>query len=321
MKKIFFRADADKYIGYGHFIRTLALAEMLKDDFECVFFTQEPTEFQKNEVSKICKLVSLPANDSKFDIFLSYLTGEEIVFLDNYFFTSEYQKKIKNIGCKLICLGTNDRHYYSDILFNFAEKDPAIFSAEPYTQINLGVDWTILRKPFRNRLFSAERRLNSIIICFGGTDQLGLTEKTIEAIRDVNNNVDISLIATDAFGDDRFETLRKEGIKCHVNAEDGQIAELLRGAKCMVASASTIACEALACGTTVLCGYYVDNQIKMYEYLISEKLVLGLSDLRSYDAYEKLKEYISSIDIISRGLNKKEFSDLQSRYLSLFKKL
>lgn len=40
MQKIYFRADAGAEIGYGHFIRTLALADMLKDDFSCVFVTQ-----------------------------------------------------------------------------------------------------------------------------------------------------------------------------------------------------------------------------------------------------------------------------------------
>ena len=34
MQKIYFRADASATIGYGHFIRTLALADMLKDDFD-----------------------------------------------------------------------------------------------------------------------------------------------------------------------------------------------------------------------------------------------------------------------------------------------
>ena len=38
MQKIYFRADASATIGYGHFIRTLALADMLKDDFDCTFF-------------------------------------------------------------------------------------------------------------------------------------------------------------------------------------------------------------------------------------------------------------------------------------------
>ena len=83
-RKIFFRADAAAHIGYGHFVRSLALADMLKDDFDCTFFTMSPTRYQQEEVAKVCKLVSLPSDDSRFDIFLGMISGDEIVVLDNY---------------------------------------------------------------------------------------------------------------------------------------------------------------------------------------------------------------------------------------------
>jgi spore coat polysaccharide biosynthesis predicted glycosyltransferase SpsG len=35
--KVIFRADADRDIGYGHFVRSSALADMLKDDFDVLF--------------------------------------------------------------------------------------------------------------------------------------------------------------------------------------------------------------------------------------------------------------------------------------------
>ncbi len=323
MKKIFFRADADKKIGYGHFIRTLALAEMLKDDFDCTFFTQEPTAFQQAEVRKVCKLIDLPADDSKFDIFLSYLTGDEIVFLDNYFFTVAYQKKIKDRGCKLVCLGTNDRHYYSDVLFNFAENDKTIFSVEPYTQIKLGIDWVILREPFRAVTTSLENysRDNSIVICFGGTDQYCLTEKCIDAIRTIEPNSTIVIVATDSFGMKRINNLEKDGIKCYVNAEAEQVATILAKSKCVISSASTIACEALACGATVLCGYYIDNQIRMYNYLTRENLVLGLLNLNEPDAFVRLENCLINLHDRAHKLNKKNFVDLSARYISLFKSL
>ena len=76
-RKIFFRADAGPEIGYGHFIRTLALADMLKEDFDCTFFTQTPTDYQKREAASVCTLVELPADDSRFDLFLEKLSGDE----------------------------------------------------------------------------------------------------------------------------------------------------------------------------------------------------------------------------------------------------
>ena len=57
MQKIYFRADASATIGYGHFIRTLALADMLKDDFDCTFFTCHPTSYQVSEMEKVCPFI------------------------------------------------------------------------------------------------------------------------------------------------------------------------------------------------------------------------------------------------------------------------
>ena len=75
-RKIYFRADAGGSIGYGHFIRTLALADMLKDDFECVFYTKTPTDYQQKEAEKVCSLVALPDDDTKFQMFLDLLKGD-----------------------------------------------------------------------------------------------------------------------------------------------------------------------------------------------------------------------------------------------------
>ena len=85
MQKICFRADAGVNIGYGHFIRSLALADMLKEEFDCVFYTAEPTPYQIGELQKVCSYASLP-EATKFEAFLACLNGTEIVVLDNYFY-------------------------------------------------------------------------------------------------------------------------------------------------------------------------------------------------------------------------------------------
>ena len=42
--KIYIRADGNSGIGLGHVIRSLALAEMLKEDFNCIFATRFLTD-------------------------------------------------------------------------------------------------------------------------------------------------------------------------------------------------------------------------------------------------------------------------------------
>lgn len=67
--KIYFRADASANIGYGHFVRTLALADMLKENFDCTFFTSAPTDFMRQEMEKVCPYVALN-EESKLNDFL-----------------------------------------------------------------------------------------------------------------------------------------------------------------------------------------------------------------------------------------------------------
>ncbi|MBR2165902.1 MAG: UDP-2,4-diacetamido-2,4,6-trideoxy-beta-L-altropyranose hydrolase, partial [Paludibacteraceae bacterium] len=150
-RKIYFRADAGPEIGYGHYIRILALADMLKQDFDCTMFTQTPTDYQLRECETVCPIVALPKDDSKFDTFLDYLRGDEIVVLDNYFYTTDYQRAIRAKGCQLVCIDDmHDKHYVADAVINHGCLDKSLFDVEPYTRLCLGMDYALLRRPFRN---------------------------------------------------------------------------------------------------------------------------------------------------------------------------
>lgn len=323
-RKVFFRADASDKIGYGHFVRSLAVADMVKDAFDCTFYTEQPTDDQRRQVLAVCSLVELPAGDAKFQAFLDALQGDEIVFLDNYFFTEDYQRAIKQRGCHLICLGTNDRHYYADILLNFAESDPAIFDAEPYTRFKLGIEWTILREPFRKvsqECRPAFKTLRHLVICFGGTDQYGLTEKTIQTIHDVAADCAVTVVATDRFGLARMETLRQQGIQVMMNASAEELVALFNSADALICSASTIAHEGLACGLPVLCGYYVENQKRMYAYMEQQQLILGLSDMMDSQFPARLENKLTMLSANNISLKGFGYGDVRQRYLELFNSL
>ena len=94
-RKIYFRADAGADIGYGHFIRSLALADMLRENFNCVFTTLSPTSYQLQEMNKVCEYIPLVGLKNQFENFLSLLNGDEIVVLDNYYYDTSFQNQIK----------------------------------------------------------------------------------------------------------------------------------------------------------------------------------------------------------------------------------
>ena len=321
-KKVYLWADASKEIGYGHFIRTLALADILKENFECIFFTQSPTEYQKLEVEKVCQLIILPSGEDKFTQFLNTLHGDEIVFLDNYFFTSVYQKQIKEKGCKLVCIGPPDRHYFADLIINYISTDPDRFSAEPYSRFRLGMDWVILRKPFlHSYIKNTHSGPHEVIVSFGGTDQYHITEKVVSILQTLKQILKIHIIATDILGAERIARLKNKDIISHINISAVEIADLFTTCDLAILSASTIVQEALACGIPVIAGYYVDNQIGLYNYLCHSKYIQGIGNLLHNDSMEEIENIISEWDVRFKNMKTLNISDIKDRYIETFKSL
>lgn len=284
-KKICFRADAGVQTGYGHFIRTLALADMLKDDFDCVFYTVDPSPYQLQELQKVCPCVTLKA-ETRLEDFLDCLEGTETVVLDNYFYTSDYQQAIKARGCRLVCIDDmHDRHYYADIVINHAYgsrlKD---YSTEPYTQVCLGLPYALLRKPFLENRPVARR--DHILINYGGSDIYNLTCKVLAALSDELKPFTVDVITGDAFAaKEELAALQRSNpaIVLHKGISAEQMCSLMQSARIAFLPASTVLWEAVFCGCKIIYGHYVDNQTDICRNVGSSR-ALGMrcvGDLRN----------------------------------------
>ncbi len=298
MQKILFRADAGAGIGYGHFIRTLALADMLKDDFDCVFYTSEPTPYQVDQLKTVCKYFSLE-DKNKFHQFLDCLKGDEIVVLDNYFFTTDYQTRIKSRGCKLVCIDDiPDKHYVADLVINQSINIiPEDYSCEPYTQFALGLGYSLLRKPFFDACKKREEKhplivkdnLN-VVIAFGGSDYLDLTSKVITSIMDISFVQCISAIVGDSYSTNQMVENPKVHYKKNLSAQE--IADIFSLSDVAILPASTMMNEALACGSDIIGGYYVDNQKNDYYAFMLSNMILGVGDFTDNDAMDRVRKGI-----------------------------
>ncbi|MCM1041145.1 MAG: UDP-2,4-diacetamido-2,4,6-trideoxy-beta-L-altropyranose hydrolase [Bacteroides sp.] len=318
--KVYFRADADTTIGYGHFIRTLALADMLKEDFDCVFFTQTPTEYQIHEASEVCRLESLPADETRFDLFLERLRGDEIVVLDNYFYTTEYQQAIKAKGCRLVCIDDmHDRHYVADVVVNHGIDKASLLDVEPYTRLCLGLEWALLRRPF---LEAAKRgpshrndRMEKVAVCFGGSDAMDFTGRFAVRLTQIPSVREIIAVTGDGYRPkEPMEQDSRVHYRSRLSAEE--MAEVFTQADAVFCSASSVCMEALACGAKVAAGWYVDNQRGFYEMMKAHGWIYPLEKLPG-EYSENLPELTDFVFGMATGL----FSGIGMHYVSLFKTL
>mgnify|MGYP000072786640 FL=1 len=315
MKKVYFRADASANIGYGHFVRTLALADILKDNFDCIFFTCHPTLYQIKEMGKVCRYVAL---DSKthFDDFLSSLQGDEIVVLDNYFYHTEYQREIKNKGCKLVCIDDiHDKHYVADVLINPSLTDVSLFDVEPYTNLCLGFEWMLLRKAF----LDSERlrktvNISNVCLCFGGSDYCNLTDKFINILLKKDGITNVFAIIGDKYpgsglcSDSRVSFLHNLSSDCMVN--------IFNNTDLAILPTSTVCLEALACSTPVAAGYFVDNQIEDFINFSVQGLIYPLGNLVTLEE-QGINWDAMSVFAISQNV-KVNNKCIMKNYLNLF---
>ena len=303
-KRVVFRADGNLEVGYGHFIRTIGLAGLISKDFDCIYATQEPSDYQLKEIKKVCsQVIKLNKNESHYEEFLTYLKRDDIVVLDNYFFDSEYQIQIREKGCKLIYIDDhNDKNYVCDALINnipgFSDKS---FKKSNYTKLYLGTDYALLREEFFNpQLRRIKKEKNSIFISFGGADFYNISEKIIKFLYEINPLFEINLLIGDAYK--FFLNLESyKNLKIHKNKSASEVANLIAASDIIIIPASSLLNEAASIGSKILVGFFADNQIQPYNYFVKNNLAIGLGDYRQLNFelfYKKMEEVMKSSFII-----------------------
>jgi UDP-2,4-diacetamido-2,4,6-trideoxy-beta-L-altropyranose hydrolase len=275
LRKIYFRADGNTNIGFGHVIRCMALADMLKDQFECIFVTRFLNKYILEEIEKSCSsYIKLKEDDYEhFDEFLSFIKKEDIVVLDNYFFGTDYQKLIKSIECKLICIDDiHDKHYVADVVINHGPGlTEGLFSVENYTKLCLGLDYALLRKPFLNVVQRKRIGFKNCLVCIGGADRYNITSKILILLEESLYVETIDVIIGSSF---LFQTeleniidCSKKEVKLHSGLSSIEMFDRMHSSDFGIFPASTISLEAISVGLPFMVGYYVENQEELYNNL------------------------------------------------------
>lgn len=295
-KRIFFRADADGVIGYGHFMRTLALAEVLSDYYDCVFATQSPSSFQKDCLKDVCQLMELPADYTRFDSFLGIVNSGDIVVLDNYFFNSSYEKQLRCKGATVVLIDNlHARHICADAIIGFSlglKNDD--YSVEPYTKLFLGPRYSLLRKPFieqlnkRHPLKDIMTPLN-VVISFGGADRNGIAVSIANLLDPSDSVGSITVIGKNQDG-----LTNSAKIKFINNLSAYEMRDAFVENDIAVLPSSTTTMEALACDIPIIGGYFVDNQVNNYNQYVKANAIIGCGNLIEKANQIKVREIIES---------------------------
>ncbi len=209
MKRLIIRADASTQTGSGHVMRCLALAQAWNDQGgeTILVLAEQILALESKLIAEGITLVYLETTigsdeDAQQTASIANKYAASWVVVDGYQFGAKYQKELKGFGLKILFLDDNGHaeHYFSDLVLNQnISADINIYSSrEPYTQLLLGTEYTLLRRDFLK--WREWKRLvipnaYKILVTLGGSDPENVTLKVIQSLSLIqNNNLDIVVV-------------------------------------------------------------------------------------------------------------------------------
>ncbi|MBG0859631.1 MAG: UDP-2,4-diacetamido-2,4,6-trideoxy-beta-L-altropyranose hydrolase [Bacteroidales bacterium] len=269
--EILIRADGDGRTGLGHLVRCSALAQMLKDDFDIIFYSRFIPGSLAFELRRNGFNVVRITNEKDF---LASITPDKIIIIDGYDFDTDYQRTIKYKDAKLICIDDlHDKEFMADLIINHTPGvKPKDYMAQPYTQYALGPEYVLLRPVFLEQAKKNRQvdKVETVLICFGGADPDGLTLKALITVSEFKKFNRIVVITGAAFNrKSEFDKILVSDprISYRHNLSERQMVEALVDSDLAIVPSSGILFEALVAGCVVIAGMTTSNQKYLYESL------------------------------------------------------
>ena len=298
--EVLIRADGNNEIGLGHLVRCSALASILRGEFNITFFCNTIPERLKTEFTQKGFNIIIIENESEF---LNYLKENNIVILDGYHFSTDYQKKIKATGSRLVCIDDlHNKEFFADLIISHSPGlTPSDYKAQSYTRFALGLDYALLRPAFLKQASKHRKidKIETILICFGGADPLNITEKTLENIIKINYFKKIIVVTGFEYfvTNDFYQLISKDKRIDHRNSlNEEQMLAVMKESDIAITQASGIILEIFSVGMPVITGYYVLDQMKFAINISQLNLAINIGDFR-YDYNSLLTDILRSMTL------------------------
>lgn len=261
------RADGGPSIGFGHLVRTGALAsECLRQGDTVIYFTTTPKAVSIKLPDSIA-VKTLESTDSSAEMRQALDEYSiDTLFLDLFEADTEYQSTLSQSDSKLVV-----RHNYQnftvccDVLVYGDLHAPSIdyewVGTKP--EFLLGPDYVLLREQFRKaaqRNPTWRQNPNRALITMGGSDIANTTPDAMEAFRDFSGIVDV--IIGPGFSNSVEIEQRAESLDTHFNLihSPNNMADRMEQADLAVSAVGGTVFELLATRTPFVGIPQVDNQ-------------------------------------------------------------
>jgi UDP-2,4-diacetamido-2,4,6-trideoxy-beta-L-altropyranose hydrolase len=277
MARFLFRCDVAPEVGLGHFSRCLTLATALHKGQNDIFFSCRVKDFcfeQKlRAITAHCFVFPWncsPEEDAELLIDLCKKHHIRNLIVDHYRLNEDYQRKLKESDLHWLQFDFQVKQtFYADWVHNAnpeaSENVYGKLAQTGHTRFLLGPAYALLREEFlQNRgNYTFRHKVQRILISFGGGEDDGATEFTLEALKGIDKNIErLALIgpANPNINRIRKWTENNPEINTRILVGPDNIAGLMINSDLAVIAGGTTTFEAVAMGLPLVIIQLADNQ-------------------------------------------------------------
>jgi UDP-2,4-diacetamido-2,4,6-trideoxy-beta-L-altropyranose hydrolase len=260
------RADGGPDIGYGHLIRTSALAsEAVSRGHRVTYATTTPAAVA-DSCPDSTSMTTLPARGDP-DPFVDWLRRDDpdAVYADAYPVDTAYQRAVRE-RVPLVVAGDDDRHtlcadafvngniYAAEIEYDYVGSEPAWY---------LGTEYLLLRDVvtrLTDRPPSRSETAQEILVTMGGSDVLGRTPAVIRALEGLDATVTVVIGPGFSNGDEIRRASASADIDCTAVEAPPDLPKRMYDADLAITACGSTSYELLALGTPFVAIVQAPNQ-------------------------------------------------------------
>lgn len=336
--RVFFRADASRWIGTGHVMRCLTLADSLQaNGAECQFICREhPGNLIEHIRGKGYTIHILPmCSERDTDLVHSKWLGAtqmqdaeacalilarlqpEWLVVDHYALNARWESGLAaHCGKRMVIDDLADRTHNCDLLLdqNLGRTDADYSGLLPANTVTLiGPQYALLRPEFAQlRAESLTRRSNPqlkrLLVTMGGVDKDNATGRVLEALNQCFLPPDLSITVVMGPHAPWLEDVQKQATKmnCHTRVLVGvnNMARLMTESDLAVGAAGGTAWERCCLGLASIVLLLADNQQSGAEALQATGAVLAMKNVSELQNLFQAHKLSGSIPNLLRQMSK-----------------
>ncbi len=273
------RADGNSEVGFGHLMRTQALARQLeKCGARVIFLSRNPENVRDYQVEMLNHTADFDAEDTAVEEILQRY-GVDMLIIDSYAYDQSRLERMAGLDLITVCIDDMNLHEFNvDFVVNGNLYAPQLKYNGRACQL-LGSEFLLLREDF-NRLSARQIGLpmRDVLISLGAADMENATPGLLKILFDYSHFTELEwhVVIGPVFKNaDQIDFLARKYSNVHIYHKP-PIKNLMSFCDIAISAAGSTIYELAACGVPAISVVVADNQLMLAEEAERQGLAINL---------------------------------------------